>query len=305
MYNLLNSIFGGGLNGSLSDWMVKLFQGIKNLVTASFMTDIMNMFSVIACSMIIIYFYMDMTAQASRDMITLEKLTSGFIKLLIAFAVLAVLPELIVKIVSLGESFFNWMKADSTKNIFTVNSTTKVMFKFGSGSAVDHFPEWDDATKKAFEKQFNGLTKIFENLGVYTSCAIPGILNFIATVAGYFISTSIALTIIVKCILSPIAVVQCFEDGSKSSGIKFIKGLIADVITMGIMILVLYAASSLSSSMITNAYAGVEANGVAIITFSNLSTVLAWDKVVILIMPRLAAIGAIIGANKIAKEVLL
>ena len=296
VYNALQSIFGGGLTGELSDWMKKLFEAIETLLNNNLMANVMDLFSVIGCSMLLLYFYMDLTSQASRDMITLEKLISSFIKLLFAFTILVALPDIITQLLSAGKAFFEWMADSSTANMINGTASNTVQFNFGTGTTSD-FPEWN-TVKNNFKDEFGGLHFI-GHLGVTVSLLIPALLNFITKLAGYVVCTSNAVMLITKAIVSPIAVVQCFEDGTKSAGIKFLKSLTADAITMGIMVLVLYASSALTSSLLEPIYTGM-----GIITFDNLSVVVNWNTLLIIIVPRLAAIGAMLGANRIAKEVM-
>lgn len=297
IYNALASVFGGGLTGAVSKWMTELFTALQNIMKNGMMDTAMNLFAVIACSLLILYFYQDLAAQASRDMITLEKLVSAFVKMILAFALLICLKDIIIMLVDMGEALFIWMKDDSVKNVFSATATGELKFKFGSGAATDYFPAYDDV-KSEFEDQYGGITKTAKNIGLALNLLIPSILTWIIKLVGYFVCTSNAVMLLIKSVFSPVAVVQCFEDGTKSAGIRYLKSLAADAITMGVMIVILYLCSALTSSLLANVYTKI-----GTLTFDNVKEVVNWENMLYLIVPNLAAIGAMIGAGKVAKEI--
>lgn len=296
IYNALASIFGGGLTGEVSDWMTKLFEALKIIMNNGMMDTAMNMFAVIACSLLILYFYQDLAAQASRDMITLEKLVSAFIKMILAFALLICLKDIIIMLVDMGEALFIWMKDDSVKNVFSATATGELKFKFGSGAATDYFPAYTDV-RDAFDDQYGGL-KFTKNMGLILTLVIPSFLTWIIKLVGYFVCTSNAVMLLIKSVFSPVAVVQCFEDGTKSAGLRYLKSIAADAITMGVMMVILYLCSALTSSLLSKVYTSI-----GTLTFDNVKEVVNWENLLYLIVPNLAAIGAMIGANKVAKEI--
>lgn len=297
IYNALESIFGGGLTGAVSDWMEKLLVALDKLMTNGMMDTAMNLFAVLACSLLTIYFYQDLLSQVSRDMLSLEKLIMAFVKIILAFALLLCLKDIIVLVVQLGRALFGWMKDDSVKNVFSATATGDLKFQFGSGGAKDYFPEYSEV-QEAFKDEYGGVIKAAQNIGLALNLLIPSILMWVIKLVGYFVCTSNAVSVLVKSIFAPLAVVQCFEDGSRSAGIRYLKGIVADSITMAVMIVVLYACSSLTSSLLAESYSKI-----GTLTFDNIQEVINWGNMLILIVPSLASIGAMIGANKIAKEI--
>lgn len=306
IYDALDIIFGGSIVDSMSSWMEGLFNSVLNLVNGSLVSTIMNVFAAIACSMLILYFFMDLVDQAKRDMFTLEKLIVSFIKFLAAFVVLLCLKDILTWIVQIG-NYLYLMIADpdsAIRTAITAGSSDGIEFfsdiplEDSGRSAVTQFPAWTDAVQTAFEDEFDGITKIFKNISLLIISVIAGLLGMVAKIAGYFICTSNAVMIIVRIVFAPIAVVQLFEDGSRSPGMKYLKGLIADCITMAVIIVILLAASALTSGMLTTL------SDVTAITFGNVKNVVSFSNIVIIIVPQLVAIGAMASGGKVAHDVM-
>lgn len=298
VYNGLQVVFGGGLADKVTNWMTTLFDALLALVNNNIMATSMSIFSVLACSFLLLYYYMDMASQASRDMMTLEKFVTGFIKLLVAFTILACAKDLMDSIISFGKAFYEVMASGQLKTALISSASGGLQFNFDGGGAVDTFPEYS-AVQTAFEDKFSGFGNFFDNLGTIAMLILPSVFMFIAQLVGYFVCTSNALNLLVRCLFSPLAIVQCFEDGTKSAGIRYLKATLAEAITMGVMVIILYASSALTTSLLSESYDTIG----HVLTLDNLDQILTFSELCKLILPDLAAIGAMIGAGKITREI--
>ena len=294
VYDSCEILFGGGLVEDMSSWMSSLYASLLTIIDGDngVMQVALTIFSAIACSLLIIYFFWDLANQAGKDMFSFEKLIVSFIKLFVAFTVLLCLKDLVVGALKLGETLYNGLSTDSQLLAAISGDSTDIKY-FG----YDSMPEWS-VVKRDFENEFKGITAFIKNFQVVLVCTLVFLIGFVAKIAGYFICTSNAVMIIARVVFCPVAVVQMFEDGTRSSGMKYLKGLIADCITMAVIIIVLFAASALTNGMLSNLA------GITEITVSNLRHILTIENVAIVVIPELAAVGAMASGSKIAHDIL-
>lgn len=307
VFDTMDILFGGGVAQEMGDWMTSLFSTILNMINGNLLSTAMNIFAAIACSMLILYFFMDIVDQAKRDMFSLEKLIILFIKFLAAFVVLLCLKDIVTYVVQIGNYLYLTLaeSGSGTLHDAIVNGSSNRIKLFtdiptgsSSRSSFYEMPQWTSATKEAFEDEFKGFTALFKNIQIYVICAIAGFLAFIAKIAGYFICTSNAVLVVARVVFCPVAVVQLFEDGSRSSGMRYLKGLAADCITMAVIIIILFAASAITNGMVANL------SGITEITCSNLSDVISFKNLAIILVPELVAIGAMASGSKIAHDIM-
>lgn len=309
VYNAVDILFGGGLAEDMSDWMTSLFSALTSIINGSLISTAMNIFSAIACSLLILYFFMDLVDQAKRDMFSFEKLIVGFIKFLAAFAVLLCLPDILSGLVQIGEALYNLMQETGSGTISSAITSgssgsirlfTDIPLSSSGRSAWTQMPDWSEsAVQEAFEDAFGfGPVKLIKNIQLLIICFIVWIIGMIAKIAGYFICTANALMIIVRIVFSPVAVVQLFEDGSRSSGMRYIKGLAADCITMAVIVVILIVSSALTNGLVSSFTSITE------ITCSDLTSVLTLKNVAIVLVPELVAVGAMASGSKVAHDVM-
>lgn len=307
VYDTLVILFGGGITEEMADWMEGLFSTIMSLISGDLVSTSMNIFSAVACSMLILYFFMDLVDQAKRDMFSLEKLIVSFIKFLAAFVILLCLKDIVTYVVQIGNYLYLTLSSDGSgtlHNAIISGSSTQVKLftdipVASSGrTSFYEMPDWTSATQEAFEDNFKGVLALIKNIQIYVICAIAGVIGFIAKIAGYFICTSNAVLVIARVVFCPIAVVQLFEDGTRSAGMRYLKSLAADCITMAVIIIILFAASAITSGMVVNLSSITE------ITFDNLTDVITFGNLAIILVPELVAIGAMASGGKIAHDIM-
>lgn len=298
IYNALDLFFGEGIAGRMSEWMTLLYSTILTYLEGNLMTTVMTVFSALACTMLTLFFFAEIVNQASRDMFSFEKLIVMFIKFLVGFVLLLTLQDLVVNLAKIGNYLYQTMEGGSIAAEITSGSSVGITFTF-DGTSYDNLSEVDISV---FQSEYTGLLKNIPAIPLYIWCLFLNILGMIGKFAGYFICTSNGLIIIVRAVFMPIAIVQCFEDGTKSAGIKYVKAFAAECITMAVIIIILYAANAVTSGLVANSFA--ESGLGNVITFDNIGNALAPTRAAYLLIPLFAAIGGMAGGSKIAHDVL-
>lgn len=315
IYEGLSLLFGSGMSDSILKWTSKILKAISGIsassgsinhsliydITAS---DFFRFFSIIACSLLTLYFFVDMCSTASKDMLTLEKLVLSFIKLIIAMSILLYLPELVLKFTEIGAKLYYYAADNMTLN--TVGG--KEIEFFG----LDHWPEWtetvegDQTMQELFEDGFgNSISKFVKGIKYFIIMLLPLMLCMIAKIAGYFIITSTALMLVVRCIYAPIGVVQCFDEGQRSAGIRYLKKFAAEALTFAMIAAILYAASYVTQGILADALSGFEQGGKIVInSIDDIKKIISWSTIPEIILPQLAAVGGMMGAGKLANDIL-
>ena len=126
---------------------------------------------------------------------------------------------------------------------------------------------------------------------------LPGLILICLRIMCAFIATSNALKVLVKGILSPIAVAQCMEEGYRSNGIRYIRGFIADLAVMGIIVVVINAGTYLSGSLITNQ---ILEDCNYVISCANIENIFTIQGAIMMILPDLAIFMGLMGATRIS-----
>ena len=310
--NALNAIFGSGLNDEVTNWMSQMLSAMENLFTNGGIMDTgMTLFAGICASLLVIYFMMDVINMAKRDLLTLEKFVIECIKFIAAFALVICLKDLMLGIVSLGKNLYDWMNSDEV--VFNVSNSSNVILFDGEviGTGVNTAGPWPpnmqiadgDPVYEAFQNRYSGLGNALDCVAMMISCIIPALVNAIASFVAYFLVTSNCLNIIIRAIFAPIGVAQLFEDGTRSSGIRYIKRFVSLCITFAVMCVIMKIASGFSSLIFNviitkNAIAGTP------LTFSLLEGFMSFGNSLLLSLPLLAGVGAMIGAGRVADDLM-
>lgn len=253
IYDALSAMFGGGLSDEISGTMGQMLDAIDTILDTATLNTVLNILAAVACSFLLLYFYMDLISQASRDMITLEKLVSSFIKLLASFAILIYLPELLHGIITIGKGMNTLMNSEKLAGMIKQTESSAKIDWTALGGGLGEFPDH----KTAFEspgvsewwKEFSGITGIFGHIGSIFSALIIALVGKVVLVMAYFQVLSHAIKAVIRALYSPIAIVQIFDDLQRSSGIKYIKKFLAECITFSAMALTITAASALASHL--------------------------------------------------------
>ena len=133
------------------------------------------------------------------------------------------------------------------------------------------------------------------NMGAFIIVIIYWLVEKATTLIALAIAISNALSLIIRTIFAPLAVAQVFEDGSRSSGIRYIKKYIATGFMFAIIAAVLYAVAILTDAT-TQTIIGTDC-----ITIENTEKVI--ENSFLFLVYRITAIIGMIGGAKMANEV--
>lgn len=277
IHSWVEMVFGNTLANNLSDWADRCLVAIQTVLTGTVIGNIINVLAPIACSLLIIYFFQNLLDQASKDMFSFEKLVVSFIKLFVAFAVLIYLKDIMLMVTQMAQAFVSMIK---------------------SLLSIDGLNDGGAASLQEYNDYFNHLTKIFHVLAALAKLMIPWLISFIAEIMGKFLIASTSIMLMVRMVFCPIAVAQLFEDGSRSSGMRYLKGLFADAISLSVMVAIIILATKFSSALLSTELSGI--NG-SLMPEDLMS--FGFSDFIPMIVPKLVIAGGLASASKIAHDV--
>lgn len=270
IYEALSIIFGNSLSSEVSEEMNNMLNSISSLLNDSTLNTLINIMGAIACSFLILYFFIDLTSQASKDMLSLEKVISSFVKLLIAFTILMCLPELLKGIVAIGQGINTLMndnelidKLKTNENEYTITYDFTAMGGHRDTDSSKAFPTHDEAfsSNSEWEDQFAGIYDMVKNIFPILVALVTAAAGYIVKALAFFQIIANAIKVIVRALFSPIAVVQIFDDVQRSSAMRYIKKFAAECITFSAMALVISVAGTLTMQLNNDSLKNLAPNG--------------------------------------------
>lgn len=305
--NLLVQLFGDPLSTKIKDYIDNAFGmlSIQFSDESSIVATSMNIFAAIACSLLILYFTMNIVDQASRDMFTLEKLIVSFIKFLAAFVVLLCLTPIMNSLVKAGQGFygmvdeFSFVSEESGSELYYQPDTGSGSYVFLDESSDDYIMKHSDEVRDEYDS-WKAVRLFLSSLVIGI---LPMIIMWIASGVAFFLIISNSLQIIIRGCFAPLAVVQLFDEGMRSSGIKYIKKFAGLCLMFAVLAVIVKAGSILSQSFAINELTD-ESGTITHISKSNINQVITFSNVLTVCVIRVAVVGAMVGAGKIADEVL-
>ena len=295
IFNALSAIF----DGSMATKVFAFIESVMMALTAVFTSgEVMRGFTVlqaVAGSLLIIFFFVELTDNASKDMITLERLVLAFIKLILGMCLLMFLKEIIAGLFAFVYGIYHKIANAGVDDV-----SFGITF-WGQST----FPESFDVLSEA-DQNFEGLDKnplkaIMGSIGLLVNSLVLWRASWIALGVSYFVAISNAISLIARATFSPIAVAQCFNDGQKSNAIRYLKKFAADGLTMAVIVGILYAASTLQGHLVSTIMAGESITSIdsstAIKVMENLKVMLSIFAI------NFGAIGAILKAPSLAQDI--
>lgn len=139
IYDMLTVVFGPGLLEKTSDFI----SGIMDVLMTAFaeggnVTVAMGIFMSLGVSLLILFFYVDLAEQASREMLNLDRLVVSFIKLVLALALVINCQSILSGSFAFTAGIYNAAKDNIYKG--TKTSSSKSVTFWGNNT----WPEWDD-----------------------------------------------------------------------------------------------------------------------------------------------------------------
>lgn len=320
--NIVYTLFGGGIAEKVSKWMDNIWQALEIIFNGNNLVEAgMKAFAGVCASLMILYFLMDLASQASKDLLTLEKLTTMCIKCVIATVILLNSTVLMNGIMEVGKEVYH--KAT------TVTLVSSMTLKDEEGHAYEDYSEhsWasvkgkshtedgnttDDDKKAAikdkldeeYDSFWKGLKKIW---GFLASGLVAWLVAFACQVICFLKCTTNALQICVRGFMAPLALPQLFDEGQRSSAIRYFKAFAAECLEMALIIVVLKLAAELSTALQPAVFGMYNSGGYLFvggeIVPANLEKALAIDGIIPTLIPHLAAAGAVSGVSKICHDI--
>lgn len=292
VYDEFTSIFGSGLIERTASFMDKVVSALNSLFPLSG-TGVMNtacaMLSAIAGSLIIIFYFMDMYSQVSRDLLSLDILVKSFIKLLLCFMLVLYCKEITVNLFNVCGNVYGMVKENTIAG--TNDATKGVPIKFWGMTTL---PDYDKELKRPIKVKYTETTTdysdlnygagevqqktetktaeaktmrdVFENrsYGLFGANVkgslkavskamilfIPWLVSYISALLAYLVCISNAIFLIAYAFYMPIALAQCFDDGQRSTGIIYLKKFIAQGLTFAVIIIILWAVQKLQGALL-------------------------------------------------------
>ena len=186
-YSIANLLFGGGLVSDIVDWMNHVFTALDSMASSGFMDNVVQIFSSICVSLLIIYFFMDAMNNVSKDMITLERFILMFIRLYIAVLVIICLPELLSAFMKFGSAMYRWCSSSSFMNDLFGSSGEGTALRFSmKGHTYSSLPSQADI-EEAGIWDFK-LSKVLDYLGVAIIALVAMIIQLVVKLVAYFLT---------------------------------------------------------------------------------------------------------------------
>ena len=161
-------------------------------------------------------------------------------------------------------------------------------------------------------KKFTGggvMERTLKMLSSVITLFLPFLLCFVAQCVAYFVCVSNAIQLVLYGVFSPIALAQSYEEGTRSTGIQYLKKFIAAGITFAVIIVVMSAASWLQSGVVTWIASSssdlLNDKGVLAINAINFYNIIGDLKLIIpYTVIQFGAIGAILKCDQVARDML-
>ena len=103
----------------------------------------------------------------------------------------------------------------------------------------------------------------------------------------------------------PIALTQCFEDGQRSAGIRYLKKFAAQALTFMVIIIILYAVSKLQGALLPQLLQGLYKGNTLDINNDNFKEIIGnWKVLISIVVVQFAAVGAMLKGSQIANDIM-
>ena len=320
IYTEVSILCGGGITQEVVGWMYTMFTYIETAFNSNgIVPTFIDSFKAIACALLVLYFVIDLVNQVSRDMFSFDRLVLAFVKLIAAFALFLQLTTILSALVTIAKNLFIWVGA-TDPGTTTKSGKTFTFFQYGvdpeDKNLQGKFPTYAWCDKNNELDEYTGFGGLVAGIGIAGKLLIPFIIGIIAKFVCYFVTTSMAIAFIGRAIFSPLAIVQVFEGGTSSSGMRYLKALAADAIAFAVMIGIFKVAawigSQMTASVFEEAWDNAKDAHIEGVTFgliakedkSNVDDIFTITTCVKLCLPDLVAIGGMASlAKTLAKEI--
>ena len=292
-FNAAGLLYGGTSITEIQGFISQILDALTTVFTDASIKQIIDIFLGIGVSLLTVFLYVDILDKATKDMITLEKLIMIFIKYFLAIMILINLPDLIVTLFNLAKGLYDMLGEKASSNSLNIE------YYPGHNLNTAVYPEWSEDLQKAFKEAGikNGISALWKNFLALITTILVILVMWVGKIAGYFIVAGNALSLIARVLFAPLGVVQCFDEGLRSSGIRYLKKIVADALTFAVILGIMYAMSRIQVAILGGT------GKIERITPDNVLSLLSIKYCIGAIVLQLSAVGAMMKASQIANDV--
>ena len=295
VYTVFNAVFGTSLFQDVSEFLSSLLTALNTLFAdKGAIKEGIGILSVIAASLMTIYLFMDVMSKMQMEMLTLEKLCMIFIKYLIGMLLLIYITDIISTLFGLASGIYEYVgEAYEVK----IESQSFSMFGIDDWMNPDKKKDVIDALKGKFKG--NPVKALANNISMIFHLILPFLISKLAKYAALFFAGSNAIKLVARALFAPIGVVQCFEEGQRSAGIKYLKLFTAEALSFAIIFACLYASNLIQTSMLNPV---IDSIG-NIESLEQINKLLGGTEIITITVLQLAVVGGMAASGQLAKEV--
>lgn len=292
-FNAAGLLYGGTSITEIQGFISQILDALTTVFTDASIKQIIDIFLGIGVSLLTVFLYIDILDKATKDMITLEKLIMIFIKYFLAIMILINLPDLIVTLFNLAKGLYDMLGEKASFNSLNIE------YYPGHNPNTAVYPEWSEELQKAFKEAGikNGISALWKNFLALITTILVILVMWVGKIAGYFVVAGNALSLIARVLFAPLGVVQCFDEGLRSSGIRYLKKIVADALTFAVILGIMYAMSRIQVAILGGT------GKIERITPDNVLSLLSIKYCIGAIVLQLSAVGAMMKASQIANDV--
>ena len=141
---------------------------------------------------------------------------------------------------------------------------------------------------------------MIKHISEFIPLLLVNLVFFVAKAAAYLITVSNAIMVIVRAVLAPLGIVQLFDDGQRSNGIRYLKKFVGEALTFAAIVGILYAASLLQGQLIASVVSDSLGGELSV---DNIADVLNLSTLVPIVIIQLSAAGAIMKATQLSNDI--
>lgn len=307
-FNTLSAIFGGTFIKEVTDFLSKLLNSLKSIFSASSVETMLNIFIAISATLLILYLFIEIASKATTEMLTFERLMIILLKMFAAMIILMNLKELIVLLFDLAMAVYDTVQAGVADNLKDSNFGGLQFFPDISGHDPSKFPESFKTVEKAFEDigYSSSIGSFLKHIPEFLFCTIFNLFSFVVKCASYLIVIGNAVLLITRALFAPLGVVQLFDDGAKSAGVRYFKKFLAEGLTLAAILGVLYATSIIQGNIMASFIPSAWNNQIvanADVLDALLTVSLTNGPSIPILAIQLAAVGAMFKAQQVANDI--
>lgn len=238
----------------------------------------------IGVGIMLIYFFIDLGDKVQEKNFSLNHFIRAMIMMLISYVLIVHSMDLMKGFAAFGQAIAGTLQ--------------------DTGSSGDFFATHGEEFKKGIKD-----VRLLDSVGYMVKVFLPWIISVIASIIVTYLAVSRIVEMTVRCIFAPIAVADCFKDGSRSNGIRYFKKFLAIALQFALIVGISVGVSFIMAQMV-GADAGTDLTNILVDGNFNkesctefLDKLLGGDDYILLMGLLCAKIGLMIKSMSIANDI--